>query len=394
MILRILHYLRWFLVDRAFNRIDDSTFDKELANIAELERVLSEDGTIVLKFWYHLSAASQLRILEEENQKEGETSPYLSTHTPLRNEFAVVSERAIRHTDQSYSPWHLIESEDARYRDIMTGEILLETLNQRLDNEKAWKKHAQADTFISTTQLPDNNRSVLDLVDLSATLDKDEYAQLLEFYQQKAATLGWQARKAGVTTISVFEGWDAAGKGGAIRRLTQAIDARLYRVISVAAPTDEEKARHYLWRFWRQIPRAGYHTIYDRSWYGRVLVERVEGFASHKEWFRAYHEINSFEAQLTDFGIVLMKFWLHMSPEEQLARFKARETIAWKMHKLTEEDWRNRERWGDYQRAVTEMVERTSTSSAPWYLIAANDKNHARIEILKTFCENLEKRLG
>ncbi len=196
-----------------------------------------------------------------------------------------------------------------------------------------------------------------------------------------------------VSAVAVFEGWDAAGKGGAIRRLTAAMDPRLYRIISVAAPTDEEKAHHYLWRFWRHLPRAGRVTVYDRSWYGRVLVERVEGFAAEAEWRRAYLEINEFEEQLAEAGVVIAKFWLHVSPEEQLRRFEDRKATPYKRHKITDEDWRNRGKWDAYHEAVNEMVVRTSTRRAPWTLVAGNDKKVARIQVLETFVRRLEKAL-
>ena len=189
-------------------------------------------------------------------------------------------------------------------------------------------------------------------MDLSATIDDDEYRSELAHYQERLHGLAWKARQARRSVVAVFEGWDAAGKGGAIRRVTAALDARLFRVISVAAPTDEEKAQHYLWRFWRHLPRAGYVTIYDRSWYGRVLVERVEGFAEAHEWRRAYGEINDFEEQLGEHGIVVLKFWLHMTPDEQLRRFEERGRTPWKQHKITDEDWRNREKWDAYETAV------------------------------------------
>jgi polyphosphate kinase 2 (PPK2 family) len=188
-------------------------------------------------------------------------------------------------------------------------------------------------------------------------------------------------------------GWDASGKGGAIRRLTEAIDARLSQVVPIAAPTDEERAHHYLWRFWRHIPRAGRVTVFDRSWYGRVLVERVEGFAKEQEWRRAYLEINDFEAQLAEHGILVLKFWIHVAKEEQLRRFEDRKQTAYKQHKITDEDWRNRERWDDYAAAVDEMVVRTSTEAAPWTLVPGNDKKTARVLILKTFSERLERAL-
>ena len=205
--------------------------------------------------------------------------------------------------------------------------------------------------------------------------------------------LAWKAHHQKKSVVAVFEGWDASGKGGAIRRVTRALDARLYRVLSVAAPTDEEKAHQYLWRFWRHIPLAGYFSIYDRSWYSRVLVERVEGFAREEEWKRSFSEINHFEEQLCESGIVMLKFWIHLGKDEQLKRFKEREKTPWKMHKITDEDWRNRERWDDYKEAVNDMVAHTSTEFAPWTLIPGNDKKVARVEIIKTLCEAMEKNL-
>ncbi len=216
----------------------------------------------------------------------------------------------------------------------------------------------------------------------------------IEKQQGRLNLLERKARAAGVSSILVFEGWDAAGKGGAIRRVTAALDARDYRVIPIAAPTDEERAQHYLWRFWRHLGRAGRVTIFDRSWYGRVLVERVEGFATEKAWMRAYAEINQFEDQLADHGIVLQKYWLHVTKQEQLRRFKEREATPHKQWKLTPEDWRNRDRWQAYEDAVNDMIERTSTRNAPWTLVEANDKDLARLKVLKTMCDHLEKRLG
>ncbi|MFN3398620.1 MAG: polyphosphate:AMP phosphotransferase, partial [Sulfurimicrobium sp.] len=187
---------------------------------------------------------------------------------------------------------------------------------------------------------------------------------------------------------------DAAGKGGSIRRVTGALDARIYQVVPIAAPTEEERAQPYQWRFWRHVPRRGRFTIFDRSWYGRVLVERVEGFCSEADWMRAYSEINDFEAQLTRHNIVVSKFWLAISKDEQLKRFKEREETGFKRYKITDEDWRNREKWDAYEQAICDMVDRTSTENAPWTLVEANDKNFARIKILKTLCNQIESRLS
>jgi polyphosphate kinase 2 (PPK2 family) len=193
--------------------------------------------------------------------------------------------------------------------------------------------------------------------------------------------------------ILVFEGPDAAGKGGAIRRVTGALNAHIYRVISVAAPTDEELAHPYLWRFWRHLPRRGRVTIYDRSWYGRVLVERIEGFASSAEWRRAYSEINDFEEQLTEAGNIIMKFWIAITADEQLQRFQDRQTTPYKQYKLTEEDWRNREKWDAYEAAACDMVERTSTTHAPWTLVEGNDKQWGRVKVVETVSQRLREEL-
>ena len=203
-----------------------------------------------------------------------------------------------------------------------------------------------------------------------------------EIYQQK------------IPVIALFEGWDAAGKGGAIKRLTDTLDPRSYQVNTFAAPTQEEAQFHYLWRFWRRIPPGGKIGIFDRSWYGRVMVERVEGFASELEWRQAYREINEFEAQLTTAGYVVVKFFLHISPEEQLARFESRQTNPFKHYKLTDEDWRNREKWPLYNVAVNQMIARTSTPAAPWTVIPANDKYFARVQVIQTMVEAIKMTLN
>ncbi|NTU59994.1 MAG: polyphosphate:AMP phosphotransferase, partial [Deltaproteobacteria bacterium] len=219
------------------------------------------------------------------------------------------------------------------------------------------------------------------------------YQEELEQWQGKLNLLSRHAGFRKRSVVVVFEGNDAAGKGGAIRRVTQALDARSYRVIPTAAPTDEERAQPYLWRFWRNLPRRGRFAIFDRSWYGRVLVERVEGFCSHADWMRAYGEINDFEEQLVRHQTMVVKFWLAISQEEQLRRFEEREKIGFKRFKITEEDWRNRDRWGEYELAVCDMIDRTSTEIAPWTLVEANDKNYARLKVLKTVCTRIEQAL-
>ena len=254
---------------------------------------------------------------------------------------------------------------------------------------------AQAVSQLSAAPAPaviDNVKLIRDL-DLGQTLDEARYERELERQQGRLARLTQHKRFAKRSLMLVFEGIDAAGKGGAIRRVTGALDPRQYAVVPVAAPTDEERAHPYLWRFWRQVPPAGGITIFDRSWYGRVLVERVEGYCSAGDWQRAYGEINDFETDLVAAGSVVAKFWLQISKAEQLARFRAREKVAFKRFKITEDDWRNRKRWPQYERAVADMVQRTSTELAPWTLVEAEDKRFARVKVLRTIADRLEAAL-
>ena len=234
---------------------------------------------------------------------------------------------------------------------------------------------------------------MLEALDLTRHLSHDEYVKQLTRRQIQLRELGYQVYLQKRPVVLVFEGWDAAGKGGAIKRITEKIDPRGYVVYPISAPHGEDKTRHYLYRFWRRLPELGQIAIFDRSWYGRVLVERVEGFAQEAEWKRAYKEINSFERQLTDFGAILVKYWIHITREEQLRRFEERQQIGYKAWKLTEEDWRNREKWGAYEDAVEEMLLRTSTRTAPWHLIEGNDKYWARVKILKILTQTLSKDL-
>jgi polyphosphate kinase 2 (PPK2 family) len=279
---------------------------------------------------------------------------------------------------------------DRRYRSLAVGRALLDALNRRLDQ---WRRQPPrpAPTPLLTPPPPVN---LLTRLDMNVPLDPEAAASELRALQGELGRLTQRLYDRKHSLILVFEGPDAAGKGGTIRRLTSAMDARDYQVVSVAAPTDEERARPYLWRFWRHLPPLGRVTIYDRSWYGRVLVERVEGFARPDEWQRAYAEINEFEAQLTDFGIVVLKFWLALTPEEQLHRFQDRELTPYKQYKLTAEDWRNRDRWDAYVAAACEMFERTGTEAAPWVLVEADNKDWARVKVLRTVVQRLRDALG
>ena len=394
------------IVERAFDRIDEGEYKRRLQEIVEFEQMLTDDGVLLIKLWFHLKKSKVEKQLKEDERNPHaylSQTPWNKRYSKQFDRFAEVSEVAIRTTDVGSAPWHVIESADKHHRDYTAGALILEHMEQKLaplleaPKPKARKSASAVKAPAAKKAVSGKGKklpTVLDSVDLEKQLDVNAYANKLQKWQQELNRLSWLARKQQRSLVLMFEGWDAAGKGSTIRRITQSIDARLYKVISTAAPTDEEAAHHYLWRFWRHIPLAGYVSIYDRSWYGRVLVERVEKFAREDEWKRAYAEINHFEKQLVDSGIILVKFWLHISPEEQYRRFKEREQTPWKYYKITEEDWRNRDKWQDYKLAVNDMVAHTSTTLAPWHLIGANDKKFARVEVLKTICKTLEKALS
>lgn len=384
--------------DQAYQReIDDLHFDRQLTRIRRFEQMLVKDGALIIKFWFHLSQSEQrsrLEVLKRDDRSRWKMTPRLSKHKTHFQAFIATAERMIRQTDIGSAPWTVIEAFDARYRDLTTAEYVLSALRTRLERIRHAAMANLDDMIVDdSTKFLGHSESLLSHVDLHQSLDRKTYKKKLRELQSEINELTWQAYNRKLSLVLVFEGWDAAGKGGAIRRITSAIDARLYRAISVAAPTDEERAHHYLWRFWRRVPRAGYSTVYDRSWYGRVLVERVESFAAEDEWQRAYIEINEFEEQLAESNTVVLKFWFHIDQHEQLERFRAREVTPHKQHKITDEDWRNREKWHDYELAVNEMIARTSTAHAPWYIIAANDKPYARIEALKIVRKSLKTSL-
>jgi polyphosphate:AMP phosphotransferase len=356
--------------------------------INHFETMLTNEGALIIKFWFHLSRDAQrkrLKSLEKDPKTRWRVTDLDWKRFKLYDKFRKVSEHVLRATSTAVAPWIVIEGSDARYRNLTTGTVLLEALRKRL-------KHAaqSVPADVPPLQAHIDSLNVFDKLDMSQKLSRKKFDADLEKYQGKLNLLTRDERFRKLSVIALFEGSDAAGKGGAIRRITGALDTRHYRIIPVAAPTEEERAQPYLWRFWRHIPRTGRVTIFDRSWYGRVLVERVEKFCAEADWMRAYSEINDFEEQLIKHNTVLVKFWLTITKDEQLRRFKEREKTGFKRFKITEEDWRNRKKWDKYETAVCDMVDRTSTEIAPWTLVEANDKNFARIKILKTLCRQVE----
>ncbi|MBT8146804.1 MAG: polyphosphate:AMP phosphotransferase [Gammaproteobacteria bacterium] len=388
-------FTSWYskpITDKVFGRVDDSEFESELQRVEDLERTLVRDGTIIVKLWYHLSKQEQASRLEKDAPiAQFKQSPFIGQYARLYEQFTSVSERTIRLTDTGIAPWHIIEATDRYYRNITTASILANKLETSLQDDNC-SDQGTASVNIKPANILQSQQTeltVLDTLDLDSSLAPEQYNVQLKQAQTRLHQLAWVMHRQNRNAVVVFEGWDAGGKGSAIRRLTAAIDARLYRVIPVGVPSDEELAHHYLWRFWRHVPRAGFMTIYDRSWYGRVLVERVEGLADNEQWLRSYQEINNFEEHLTDHGTAVIKFWIHISRNEQERRFKARENNPRKQHKITDADWRNRERWNDYKQAVNDMVAHTSTEKAPWTLIPGNDKRYARVKIINTVCDRL-----
>lgn len=376
---------------RATREISDAEFDKHLAEINRFERMLADEGVLLLKFHLHISPREQrkrLKRLAADPRTAWRVSPADEVAAKYTRRLGTMIEKTFRLTNHGHAPWVVVEATDHRYRELVVAETIHQAVRRRAAAAKAMS--------IGMPRIPDihipnpDNRSVLSSLDYGKAVAKRVYQRELAILQGRLGQLMHSKRMKARSLILAFEGTDAAGKGGAIRRVAQAIDPRYYRIVPVAKPTDEEAGRPYLWRFWRHVPRQGHVTIFDRSWYGRVLVERVEGFCSPSDWRRAYGEINDFESDLTREGAIVVKFWLAITKQEQLRRFRDRQHQPFKRFKITKEDWRNRERWDAYERAVSDMVALTSTDVAPWILVEAEDKNYARLKVLRTICEQIE----
>ncbi|MGQ5521708.1 polyphosphate:AMP phosphotransferase [Chitinimonas sp. PSY-7] len=369
---------------------DTAALPARLDEIIRFETMLAEEGIVLLKLWFHLGKKAQktrLTELEKDPRTRWRVGERDWEHCKHYDAYRQLAETVLMRTSTGAAPWMVVEGENERYRNLTVGKLLLEALQQGM--AKAAPHHTPKSPLLT----PRDGLRILDRLVLNQPLSKTDYTDQLETLQGRLNTLSRHPKLREHGVLVVFEGNDAAGKGGTIRRVTGALDARQYHVHPIAAPTQEELAQPYLWRFWRRLPRQGRFAIFDRSWYGRVLVERVEGFAAEPDWMRAYAEINDFEQQLHDAGYIVVKFWLAIDADEQLKRFQAREETGFKRFKITDDDWRNREKWPAYREAVHDMVERTSTPAAPWLLIEANNKYYARIKVLRCLCEAIEARL-
>lgn len=392
-------YHSWYthvLEERLFERVGTDqipTVPNLMGQINAFERQMADNGAAIAKFWLHLSR-KELKSRLKEYAKDPLTAWRVRKEDWKQAKnydlYASYAEDMLVQTSTGCAPWTLVEANSERWAQVKVLTQLAATLTTALDRLKI-----QIPTPIlpAQTQLEPTESDLLAPIDLSLSLLAAEYEEKLAQEQIQLRKLQLSIHKHQIPVLVIFEGWDAAGKGGAIKRLTDILDPRSYFVYPFAAPTDEEKVHHYLWRFWRRLPTSGIIGIFDRSWYGRVLVERVEGFATEMEWRRAYQEINEFEAQLISAGYVLVKFWLHISPEEQLKRFTERQNDPFKQHKLTDEDWRNREKWSAYEIAVNQAIQRTTTPTAPWTIVAANNKYYARVKVIETVVQAIETEL-
>lgn len=368
-------------------KMEQSLYEQRICSIRRFERQLTDNGYLVMKFFFHISEKEQKKRINEL-MEDIDTKWRISENDIWQNKHYKKCEeiygKYMEDTNAPSAPWYVIDSRSKKWTELQ----MLETITQGI--EIALQNQSLAVPLLQNV-FPLVKMPKLSEIDLDKWMEEQEYKEELERLQKHLRELHNRLYRKKVPVIIVYEGWDAAGKGGNIKRITGALDPRGYEVQPIASPEPHEKARHYLWRFWTRLPKTGHITIFDRSWYGRVMVERIEGFCSENDWKRAYNEINEFEKELHDWGAVIIKFWVHIDKDTQLERFKDRQNTPEKQWKITNEDWRNREKWEEYERAVDEMIQKTSTAFAPWHILESVDKKYARIKALKIVIEELEK---
>ena len=380
------------------DRFDGLTREDKLGDayqdILSFEKQLCDDGTVIMKFFLYIDKDEQKKRFKKlEGSKE--TSWRVTEEDWNRNKdfarYLKMNEEMLEKTDTDYAPWVIIEAVDKDYAALKIVSTVMDRLEYELEHRRPEDEKTAQRQESKTRERFKNG--VLSGIDLSKSLTEEVYKTRLKKLQKRLAELHSELYRLRIPVVIGFEGWDAGGKGGAIKRLTSNLDPRGYRVNPTAAPNDIEKVHHYLWRFWNSVPKAGHIAIFDRTWYGRVMVERIEGFCSEAEWRRAYQEINEMESHMANAGAVVLKFWLHIDKDEQERRFRERQANPAKQWKITDEDWRNREKWDQYEEAVNEMLIRTSTTYAPWIVVEGNDKRYARVKVLQTVVDALEKKV-
>ncbi len=374
---------------RARGMLSKEDFFQRMESIRCFERQLTDNGYLVLKFFLHISQRGQKKRLKDSADQKGvhkserKQAIWQNKHY---DKWEKVYDKYLRDTHMPGSFWYLVDAEDKKWAKLKVLELLCDGIEVALQNEKPSMPFLQK-------RFPLIKMPKLSEVSLEETIEVEDYQAQLNDLQGQLSTLQRQLSQKKIPVILVYEGWDAAGKSGNIKRIIEALDPGTFEVHTIASPRPHEKARHYLWRFWTKLPRPGRIAVFDRSWYGRVLVERVEGFCSVIDWKRAYLEINEFEKELTKWGAVILKFWVQIDKDTQLERFTDRQNTPEKQWKITEEDWRNREKWDAYEEAVNEMLLKTSTTYAPWHILPSVDKKYARIQALKIVIERLEAAL-
>ena len=381
-------------VDRFDGLTPEDKLGDAYQDILSFEKQLCDDGTVIMKFFLYIDKEEQKKRFKKlEGSKE--TSWRVTAEDWNRNKdfdrYLKMNEEMLEKTDTDYAPWVIIEAVDKDYAALKIVSSVMDRLEYELEHHRLRGGNPVQKQEVKTRERFKNG--VLSGIDLSKSLTEEEYKTRLKKLQKRLAELHSELYRLRIPVVIGFEGWDAGGKGGAIKRLTSNLDPRGYRVNPTAAPNDIEKVHHYLWRFWNSVPKAGHIAIFDRTWYGRVMVERIEGFCSEAEWRRAYQEINEMESHMANAGAVVLKFWLHIDKDEQERRFKERQANPAKQWKITDEDWRNREKWDQYEEAVNEMLIRTSTTYAPWIVVEGNDKRYARVKVLQTVVDALEKKI-
>lgn len=370
--------------------MDFETYESRVHSINVIERQLSDNGYLVVKFFMNISKKEQKKRMD--NLLKNKNTSWRVTDADIKqnkhyDDIMEVYDKYLSDTNQSRTPWYIIDATDRKFAELQ----VLQLLNQGIDI--ALKNHSLNVPILQNTFPMEKVQKLSDIPLNDKFLTDEEYKLELKKLQKELKELGNKVYRKKVPVIIAYEGWDAAGKGGNIKRITAALDPRDYVVEPIASPEPHEKARHYLWRFWTRLPKTGHITIFDRTWYGRVMVERLEGFCSENDWQRAYNEINEFEKELHDFGAVIIKFWVQIDKDTQLARFTDRQNTAEKQWKITDEDWRNREKWDQYEVAVDEMIAKTSTTFAPWHVLESVDKKYARIKALRIVVEEIKKAL-
>ena len=396
-------WYRKVLIDRFDGKTKKGELAKAYESICAFEEQITSDGMALIKIFLTIDKKEQKKRFKKLKESK-ETAWRVGKDDLKRNKeferYQSINDEMLLRTDTEYAPWNVVEAVDKWFAAEKIYSIVAKSLKEKVKTARAQRKAAEdggdASVFSKWAGDMDDRRmgeSILSKADLSLSYTKEEYKERLGRLQKKMEKLHGELYRRRIPVVLGFEGWDAGGKGGAIKRLTEKMDPRGYVVHPTASPNDIERQHHYLWRFWTDMPKAGHVTIFDRTWYGRVMVERIEGFCTEQEWKRAYKEINSMERDLADAGAVVLKFWMQIDKDEQERRFKARQENPEKQWKITDEDWRNREKWDQYEEAVNEMLIRTSTPYAPWVVVEGNNKYYARIKVLETVVKTIEERL-